>query len=587
MAHRDPRIPPVRTATTQAARPGPSSRRRPPDAATTSRALQPTLPVLIVDDDPSTRQLLTLTLQRAGFETIQAESGEDALRAIEAQAIGLVVCDLNMPGMSGIEVVESLRSRAETATMPIILLTGSGNHRSVIEGLDAGADDFLSKPVRLDELMARVRAHLRTHTAWSSVLQDEFAIRSGVVAALGSLALSGVPEEAAEAVVRELAARTGSDFVSVALVDEHGGMQELATFNRVDGVQRGGERFSAGLAGYLLKRMGAGPWVDEVRPGGATESSAALQTAGLDLVADAPIYAGEELVGLLSIGIKAGDARSARSRHAKLLASAIDYASVLSAIAGPAIAGLRQRSARRSALQAILDDRAFHSVFQPVVDLQTLETVGFEALTRFDDGVPPLVQFADALRAEMGPAFELAAIAMAIELGEGLPAGAFLSVNISPKSLIDRAAEVKAILDRAPRAIVVELTEHVPIDDYGDLRAAIATLGEDVRIAVDDAGAGFASMRHILELHPAFAKLDLSLVRGIDADDLRQALASGLNYFARRTDCRLIAEGVETEAEADTLRGLGIECGQGYLFGRPERIADLVLPTRRTPSAGG
>ena len=91
-------------------------------------------------------------------------------------------------------------------------------------------------------------------------------------------------------------------------------------------------------------------------------------------------------------------------------------------------------------------------------------------------------------------------------------------------------------------------------------------------MAVDDAGAGYASMRHILELQPGYAKLDISLVRGIDEDELRQALAAGLTYYARRTGCRLIAEGVETQAEADTLIELRVEFGQGFLFGRPERL---------------
>ena len=120
------------------------------------------------------------------------------------------------------------------------------------------------------------------------------------------------------------------------------------------------------------------------------------------------------------------------------------------------------------------------------------------------------------------------------------------------------------------------MTEHVVIDDYDQLRAALRNLDPGVLVAVDDAGAGFASMRHILELQPDFAKLDISLVRGIDVDDLRQALAAGLNYYAMRTGCRLIAEGVETQAEADKLRSLGIELAQGYLYGRPAAIEDLA-----------
>ena len=90
-----------------------------------------------------------------------------------------------------------------------------------------------------------------------------------------------------------------------------------------------------------------------------------------------------------------------------------------------------------------------------------------------------------------------------------------------------------------------------------------------MKVSVDDAGAGFASLRHILELKPDFVKLDVALVRGIEADPARQALIVGLCHFAARTGAILIAEGIETAAEAETVRGLGVPFGQGYLLGRP------------------
>ena len=126
----------------------------------------------------------------------------------------------------------------------------------------------------------------------------------------------------------------------------------------------------------------------------------------------------------------------------------------------------------------------------------------------------------------------------------------------------------RQLIKGSTRPLVLELTEHVPIDDYGLVRDALAKLGA-VGLAVDDAGSGYSSFRHILELRPTYAKLDISLVHGIDADDLRQALAAGLQYFAHKTGCRLIAEGVETSEEADVLQRLGIEFAQGYLFGQP------------------
>jgi EAL domain-containing protein (putative c-di-GMP-specific phosphodiesterase class I)/DNA-binding response OmpR family regulator len=529
--------------------------------------------VLVVDDDAAIRQLVAIALGNAGLRVLVADDGRSALDIVETQSVGVLVCDVQMPGLSGIEVVQELRRRPETSTLPVILMTGSGDEYSVVKGLEAGATDFLSKPVRLDELVARVRAHLRTHAAWSSILQDELALRSGVVAALGSLTLSAVPEESAEAIVTEISRRTGSAFVSVAQVTNGQHMQELATFNERDGIRRGGEFFSPTLAGYLLGRARAGPWVEEVTPIGPAVPTTALQNANLELVASAPVFAGDTLVGLLSIGSVADADRSSRDRSARLLASAIDYASVLTAIAGPSIAGLQEMDAQRRRLQAILDRREFHSVFQPIVAVDTREVVGFEALTRFADGTRPDLRFAEATRAELGPAYELAAISTALEGLDRLPPG-FLSINVSPRTLIDRSGELRSILSAAAgRTTIVELTEHVMIEDYGTLRAALVSLGDDVLVAVDDAGAGFASMRHILELRPSFAKLDMSLVRGIDQDDLRQGLAAGLNYFSLRTRFRLIAEGVETQAEADTLQRLGIELAQGYLYGRPEPLA--------------
>jgi EAL domain-containing protein (putative c-di-GMP-specific phosphodiesterase class I) len=109
----------------------------------------------------------------------------------------------------------------------------------------------------------------------------------------------------------------------------------------------------------------------------------------------------------------------------------------------------------------------------------------------------------------------------------------------------------------------------------------IASLGPDVRLAVDDAGAGVANFSHIVSLRPDFVKIDVSLVRGVNHDLTRQALIVGLRHFARATNGWLIAEGVETEEERQTLLGLDLEHGQGYLFGRPASASTWALPTGR------
>jgi EAL domain-containing protein (putative c-di-GMP-specific phosphodiesterase class I) len=294
-------------------------------------------------------------------------------------------------------------------------------------------------------------------------------------------------------------------------------------------------------------------------------------SAAPGLAAGAPIYAGEELVGILTIGVTRGVGESPLVRRAKLLAAAIDYANVLSKRAGSAFANRRDAADNRTRLRQVLTAHRFQPVFQPIVELEST-VVGYEALTRFDDGTRPDVRFTEAADAGLGPDFELATIRAAVKGAARLPEDAFLSINVSPGFVLNGDLRFRELIELSARPLVLELTEHAPIDDYLLVRNALAKLG-DVGLAVDDAGAGYASLRHILELQPTYAKLDISLVRGIDADNLRQALAAGLQYFASKIGCRLIAEGVESRDEADVLQRLGIELAQGYLFGRPQLAA--------------
>lgn len=125
---------------------------------------------------------------------------------------------------------------------------------------------------------------------------------------------------------------------------------------------------------------------------------------------------------------------------------------------------------------------------------------------------------------------------------------------------------------------MLELTEHIEVTDYPALRAAIERLGPNVRLAVDDAGAGFASLRHILELQPDYVKLDRGIVRQIHRDPARQALVAGMVHFAAKTGAVLVAEGVETEAEVRQLRQLGVALAQGYRLGRPALAARIGAP---------
>ena len=526
-------------------------------------------PVLIVDDDPAVRSLFARALRDAGYDTLEAVDGVEALALIERQPVGLVVLDSAMPRLDGAGVIRAVREREATRTLPVLLITGGGDENSLISGLESGADDFMAKPVRLDDLVARVRAHLRSRAAWSRAVEEELSSRSSVVAAIGRLPISAVPEEVAEAVVTELARQTAYDLIVVSQLARGDRLRDLATYSRFGGVRRGGGLPGPKRSRDLVARARRGPWVDDVRP---LDKDFRDATVDLRIGAGAPIYAGNELVGLLSLVI-GGEQWHAPTRKASLLAATIDFANILSAVAGPALGERHDLSERRARLEAELTAGAFGPVFQPIVDLGSRNIVGYEALTRFADCTRPDVRFAEAQSVGLGHEYELAAIAAALAAAPHLPGDAFVSLNLSPGLLLEGRHRLRTMLRAHGRRLVLEITEHVPIDDYAALREAIAELG-DVGLAVDDAGAGYASLRHILELAPTFVKLDVSLVRAIEGDRLRQALAAGLEHFALKSGFHLIAEGVETEDEAATLEGLGIEFAQGYLFGRPEPVGD-------------
>lgn len=215
-------------------------------------------------------------------------------------------------------------------------------------------------------------------------------------------------------------------------------------------------------------------------------------------------------------------------------------------------------------------------VYQRIVDMRRPSTIiGYEALARFPDSWlgGPAGWFAAANRVGLGVPLEMMAFRSALTQLPHLPTTTLLSVNVSPLTVTEGLHELQSA-DIPWHRLILELTEHVPVEDYDLVNEALAPLRRrGVKIAVDDTGAGFASLRHVLDLRPDIIKLDVGLVRGIDRDEHRASVARMLQGFSGSIGARVIAEGVETPAERDTLLQLGARLGQGYLFGRPEYLS--------------
>lgn len=231
---------------------------------------------------------------------------------------------------------------------------------------------------------------------------------------------------------------------------------------------------------------------------------------------------------------------------------------------------LQHQDGERHEVVAVMQDpEGLTPVFQPLVALATGQVSGYEALTRFK--APPK-RFPDqwfnlAARVGLGGALEAHAIKKALDV-PNRPPGTYLSLNLSPSTL--RAPEVQAVLPHDLTGLVIEVTEHELAADDAALAADLAEVRQrGARVAVDDAGAGYAGLQQLMRVAPDLIKLDRSLVQNINEDPAKQALVDSFVRFGRRTGAQVVAEGIETEEELRVLADLDVTYGQGYFLAKP------------------
>jgi EAL domain-containing protein (putative c-di-GMP-specific phosphodiesterase class I)/DNA-binding NarL/FixJ family response regulator len=519
--------------------------------------------VLIADDDPLIRSLLERVLRREGFETVLAGDGREAIAQIGRQHIDVLLLDVQMPALDGIATLREIRADDRWRTMSIILMTGSVGEADRVRGLEYGADDYLTKPFALKELAARVRAQLRGRAAWTRELERTREDRRRLAAAIDELPRDVPLLMLAANLADRLPAVLGVDGVAILYFNE-GAVRAIAGSGPLRTMFPASKVLPRAVGRDVSDRAEMGPWLETV--------AAHTETTGDSLdVAYIPFRLGPtpKPLGCLVYAVRPGSPSGPLSHQ---LPDLIDSTDFIVAILRPVVEQAETAGVALARLQRIVTRREFEMYLQPIVRLDTGVVVAVEALARFDDGVRPDLQFAEAATFGLGLHLQRATVEAAIEAAATLPPNVALSVNLSA-DVLQFEPTLPAIMAKAARPIIVEITEHERIDDYTAVREAFDRLGPNMQLAVDDAGSGFASLRHILALRPSFVKLDIEWVRGIDRDPVKRALVSGLAYFARETGCELIAEGIETEEELQAVRELGIQLGQGYLLGRPQPLA--------------
>jgi EAL domain-containing protein (putative c-di-GMP-specific phosphodiesterase class I) len=494
-----------------------------------------------------------LLLCAYGAATWQALPSHSAIRRHAPQ----MVADA-LPPIAAAVCVAMLILWPDNAADSQVLKVGAG----IVAVLTLGRQMLLTRNERL--AMTAERESL-------AKLERELRSREAVLRSLSRLEIADSAEATAAHICQEALAIDGID--AAVLVGFMPGRQAVllgATHMRE--IPRGlSGAFPTERANELYLRSDEGPWIETARPSTAPQRGG-IFGPDVTCVVNAPLIWRDGALGVISLGSLG---QPSNSVAAERLSTAREFGLVAGALLGPMLGERARIEEIQSHVEALIEGREFTPVFQPIVELVSGRTVGFEALTRFADGRRPDLWFADAAMAGVGVKLEVATMRAAQDDAAFLPKDAYLSLNVSP-ALATAFTPLIATIEMATRDTVLEITEQVPIESYAVLRNVLDQLRGQVRIAVDDAGAGYAGLRHILEIRPQIVKLDIALVRGVNADPARRALISSMVAFAAETRCSLVAEGVETESELATLRGLGVTFGQGYLFGRPAPIEQYL-----------
>lgn len=514
------------------------------------------LRVLVADDDHDVRESL-LDVLASMPDVLPVGEARSAIEAIEqsrATRPDIVLLDVRMPG-GGEQAAAGIREVVPTAW--IVALSGHDDPAVRERMTAAGAGAYVVKGSPLADLVDAIRAgtdqevdirpERRAPARPSSrirvlVADDSAAVLEALVEVLGEdpeIDLVGAARTVGEAI--SLAATHHPD---VALLDASmpdGGGAVAAREIRLVSTETTVVALSAhlepdvvlsmlasGATSYLVKGESTIDLLDSVRRAAHGQS----------------VIAGEVSSGVMDeLAVRLGERGRTDSHQQQVVAR----------------------------IKGVLDEETLEIVFQPIFRLEPMGLVGYEALSRFPTMPSRSVDmwFAEATLVGLGRELELLAVRAALEAATTLPEHLWLSVNVSPSTALD--LELHDIMGgRAHRDLVLEITEHAPVDDYDALGDAIAELKHlGVRISIDDAGSGSAGLRHLLMLDPDIIKLDILLSRHLSGARASRAIGRAMIAFANELEAVVLAEGIETTDELDTLRGLGVDLGQGFLLGSP------------------
>ena len=590
--------------------------------------------LLIVDDISDNRTILTRRFQRRGFEVVEADSGYVAIELIGRESFDLVLLDVMMPGIDGIETLKRIRSQKSASALPVIMVTAKSESENIVDALELGANDYVTKPVDFAVALARVNTQISRKRAEHQVALANEELRkvnedlerrveertSRLVDANQRLKVEIADRQESQARSQYLAyhdSLTGlgnrllfKEQLEEALKDVSVTPHPLAVlFLDLDGFKAVNDTLGHSVGDLLLKSVATKlrdilPRTDRIARLGGDEfailqisaiqpgSSIALAEKIIEIIGHPCSIEGHDVTVGASVGIAV--AHPGEMNTESFLKSA-DLAMYSAKSGGrgtyrmfdPEMDAIVQarRLLERDMRTALAQD-GFRLFYQPLVNLQTKKVTAFEALMRWQHpergGVPP-AEFIPVAE-EMGLIVQLGewALRQACAEAVGWPDGICVSVNLSPLqfakgNLVSTVVSALASSGLPASRLELEITETVLLEK-SDRNILILNQLRDlgVRISMDDFGTGYSSIGYLRSFPFDKIKIDQSFVRDLMVDEGSLAIVRAIAGLGVSLGMTTTAEGVETEEQMRCLSLEGCIEVQGYLYSKPVPANEII-----------
>ena len=571
-----------------------------------NQAMQlPQKTILVIEDEFSIREHIVETLNLNQFQTLDAEDGSSGLILARLRRPDLILCDVQMPRMDGYDVLAEIRQDPKLATIPFIFLTARASHDELRHGMNLGADDYLVKPCRSQDLVAAIESTIRKHKMmnWSYLEQvRDFKVQIAQIAHWDTI--TDLPNRSSfREYLRTVCNRSdeGSNESSVAMLSIKVTSYRNAclTFGH-----ESGDRFLKLLAGRLIIAASpgfVGRLSEDVfgvvleNTGNSAEISKFTQTLLSILNVPYPLF--EETLQLqCHVGISVYP-QYALNTEALMLQSSVAMTWCCAQVTtgfrfyNPAIANLEaERHLMITDLAMAIERSQLELYYQPQIDLATGALTGVEALTRWNDpkrGVVSPESFIGVAE-ESGLIVPLGEWALRsgceqlMAWSEHLTVPITMSVNLSirqfqcPK-LVNL---VKTVLEETrldPGLLVLELTESCVMENLdATVQKLLQLKALGVKLAIDDFGTGYSSLSYLGRLPIDELKIDQSFVRQINCDRNAMLISSSIISMARGLELKVVAEGIENQDQLDFLKNAGCHVGQGFFYSKPLTSAAMT-----------